>query len=50
MKLFGRRTLGLALGSGSARGLAHVGVLKVLEAEGLRPDIITGTSMGAVIG
>jgi NTE family protein len=50
MKLFGRRTLGLALGSGSARGLAHIGVLKVLEAEGLRPDIITGTSMGAAIG
>ncbi len=50
MSLFGPRRIGLALGSGSARGLAHIGVLKVLEAEGLRPDAIAGTSMGAVVG
>ncbi|HSQ21776.1 MAG TPA: patatin-like phospholipase family protein [Coriobacteriia bacterium] len=50
MRLFGPRTLGLALGGGSARGLAHIGVLKVLDAEGLAPDILTGTSMGAVVG
>lgn len=50
MALFGPRRLGLVLGSGAARGLAHIGVLKVLEAEGLKPDIITGTSMGALVG
>lgn len=48
--LFGPRRFGLALGSGSARGLAHIGVLKVLEAEGLEPDVVTGTSMGAIVG
>lgn len=42
--------LGLALGSGAARGLAHIGVLKVLEEAGITIDIITGTSMGAFIG
>jgi NTE family protein len=42
--------LGLALGSGSARGLAHIGVLKVLDREGLPIDVIAGTSIGAVIG
>lgn len=41
---------GLALGSGAARGLAHIGVLKVLEEAGIHIDIITGTSMGAFIG
>lgn len=46
----GPKRLGLALGSGSARGLAHVGVLKALEQTGLRPDVVTGTSMGAVVG
>jgi NTE family protein len=50
MSLFGPRRIGLALGSGAARGLAHIGVLKVLEAEGLRPDAIAGTSMGALVG
>ncbi len=40
----------LALGGGGARGLAHVGVLTVLEASGLRPRAIAGTSMGAVAG
>ncbi|MHB1136003.1 MAG: patatin-like phospholipase family protein [Coriobacteriia bacterium] len=50
MSLFGPKRIGLALGSGAARGMAHIGVLKVLEAEGLRPDTIAGTSMGALIG
>lgn len=45
-----RRTLGLVLSGGGARGLAHIGVLKVMEEAGLRPDYITGTSMGAVVG
>jgi NTE family protein len=40
----------LALGSGGARGSAHVGVLKVLEENDLRPDSIVGTSMGAEVG
>jgi NTE family protein len=42
--------IGLALGGGFARGLAHVGILKVLEDEGIIPDFIAGTSVGAVIG
>lgn len=46
----GRAKVGLALGGGGARGLAHVGVLKVLETEQIPIDIITGTSMGAIIG
>lgn len=48
----GERTarLGLALGGGAALGWAHIGVLRVLEAQGITPDIITGTSMGAFVG
>jgi NTE family protein len=42
--------IGLALGGGGARGLAHVGVLKVLERAGIVPDVIVGTSMGSIIG
>lgn len=42
--------LALALGGGGARGIAHIGVLKVLEDEGIKPDLIVGTSMGAIIG
>ena len=42
--------VGLALGSGSARGLAHIGVLKVLVKEGIPIDMIAGTSAGAIIG
>lgn len=41
---------GLVLSGGGARGLAHIGVLEVLEAQGFHPDIIAGTDMGAVIG
>ena len=50
MSLFGPRSIGLALGGGSARGFAHVGVLKVLEREGIRPSAIAGTSAGAMCG
>ncbi|MGH7595490.1 MAG: patatin-like phospholipase family protein [bacterium] len=42
--------VGLALGGGGARGLAHVGVLKVLEAHQIPIDMIAGTSIGAIIG
>ena len=45
-----RKTLGLALGAGSAKGFAHVGVLQVLEEEGIPVDYISGSSMGAVVG
>lgn len=45
-----RPTIGLALGAGGARGLAHIGVLKVLEREGIPIDVIVGTSMGAFVG
>jgi NTE family protein len=45
-----RPRLGLALGSGAARGLAHIGVLKVLEEANIPIDMIAGTSMGAFIG
>jgi NTE family protein len=45
-----RKTVGLALGGGSARGFAHIGVLKVLESAGIPVDLIAGTSMGAVVG
>ena len=41
---------GLALGGGGARGLAHIGVLKVLENENIKVDVITGCSMGAIVG
>jgi NTE family protein len=44
------RKIGLALGGGGARGLAHIGVMKVLEREKIRPDLIVGTSMGAIVG
>lgn len=40
----------LVLSGGSARGFAHVGVIKALEANGLRPDIVVGTSAGAMVG
>ena len=43
-------TIGLALGGGGARGLAHIGVLKALEALDIHPDIIAGSSIGAVVG
>nr|WP_295828499.1 patatin-like phospholipase family protein [uncultured Azospirillum sp.] len=42
--------IGLALGSGAARGWAHIGVLRALEEIGIKPDIICGTSIGAAVG
>ncbi|MEO8727156.1 MAG: patatin-like phospholipase family protein [Acidobacteriaceae bacterium] len=45
-----RPKIGLALGGGFARGMAHIGVLKVLEEEGIPIDFIAGTSIGAVVG
>lgn len=44
------KKLGLALGAGGARGVAHIGFLQALEEEDIRPDFIVGSSMGAVIG
>ncbi|RMD96552.1 MAG: patatin [Deltaproteobacteria bacterium] len=44
-----RPKIGLALGGGAARGAAHIGVLKAFEENGLRPDFLTGTSIGAFI-
>lgn len=45
-----RKKVGLALGSGAARGLAHIGVLRVLERAGIPVDMIAGTSIGAFVG
>lgn len=42
--------IGLALGGGAARGFAHIGVIKMLESQGIVPDFIVGTSAGAVVG
>ncbi len=42
--------IGLALGGGAARGFAHIGVIKALEAQGIVPDIVVGTSAGSVVG
>ena len=46
----GKTRWALALSGGSARGFAHIGVLRVLEEAGLKPDLIVGTSAGAIIG
>ncbi|MCP6237378.1 patatin-like phospholipase family protein, partial [Klebsiella pneumoniae] len=46
----GRPRIGLVLSGGGARGLAHIGVLKVLEELQIPVDIVVGTSMGAVVG
>ncbi len=45
-----RPKIGVVLSGGGAKGIAHIGVLKALEEEGLRPDYISGTSMGSIIG
>jgi len=42
--------IGLALGGGAAKGFAHIGVIKMLEANGIRPDVVAGTSAGSVVG
>jgi len=49
-KIAKRPTIGLVLSGGGAHGLAHLGVIKVMEEAGLRPDYITGVSMGSIIG
>jgi NTE family protein len=45
-----RPRIGLALGSGSARGWAHIGVIEALEEGGIEPDIICGCSIGSIVG
>lgn len=45
-----KKKLGFALGAGGSRGVAHIGFLKAMEEEGIKPDFITGCSMGSVIG
>ncbi|MDX9767683.1 MAG: patatin-like phospholipase RssA, partial [Ectothiorhodospiraceae bacterium] len=45
-----RPVIGLALGSGSARGWAHIGVIRALEQQGIVPDVVSGTSIGALVG
>ena len=45
-----RPTIGLALGGGAARGFAHIGVIQTLAKHGIRPNVIVGTSIGAVVG
>lgn len=45
-----RPKVGLALSGGGAKGLAHIGVLKVMEEAGLRPDYISGVSIGSIVG
>jgi NTE family protein len=46
----GRTKIALVLGGGGSRGIAHIGVLEVLEREGIPIDLIVGTSMGAIVG
>ena len=45
-----RPIIGLALGGGAARGFAHIGILRVLLANGIVPNVVVGTSIGAVVG
>src|SRR5580700_1377338 len=45
-----RPVIGLALGGGAARGFAHIGIIRTLMAHGIVPDIVVGTSIGAVVG
>ena len=42
--------VGLALGSGSARGWAHIGIIQALEEIGVEPQVVAGTSIGALVG
>lgn len=44
------KKIGIALGGGGSRGFAHIGVLKALEEKGINPDVISGTSAGAIVG
>ena len=45
-----RPKIGLALGAGGARGWAHIGAIRALNEQGIRPDIVCGTSMGSLVG
>src|SRR5438270_4299590 len=45
-----RPVIGLALGGGAARGFAHIGIIRTLLANGIVPDVVVGTSIGAVVG
>src|SRR5258705_14004312 len=45
-----RAKIGLALGSGAARGWAHIGIIEALEEAGVKIDVICGSSMGALVG
>ena len=45
-----RKKLGFALGSGGSRGVAHIGFLQAMDEEGIKPDYISGCSMGSVVG
>ena len=46
----GQCATALVLSGGGAKGLAHIGVLRVLDSLGIRPDLVVGSSMGAIIG
>lgn len=48
--IHGRETVGLVLSGGGAKGVAHIGVIKALEDNGIPVDYVTGTSMGAIVG
>jgi NTE family protein len=50
MPAMSRTRIGLALGSGSARGLSHIGVLDALIEAGIKPDVVCGSSIGALVG
>lgn len=50
MSMQKKSRIGIALGSGSARGWAHIGILRALEEAGIVPDVIAGTSIGALVG
>ena len=45
-----RPVIGLALGGGAARGFAHIGIVRTLIAHGIVPNVVVGTSIGAVVG
>jgi NTE family protein len=45
-----RKRLGVALGGGGILGVAHIGVLEVLEENEIVPDVVTGTSAGSIVG
>ena len=48
--LMRKKRIGLALGGGGARGLCHIAFLKALDEMGLKPSVIAGTSIGAIVG